>query len=1728
VAKTNSINMSKSTLLKARKFSLCQGIFATFLALVISALSISAQLSLTNGSPSGNINFSNSMQTSVGSNPSTVFTGAGFDANPTTSGRLNSNAWAVTGWTDGPLAFGGTRITASTDYTRGAQAAAVTTGGMYAYTGAPVSGVNPMLMIAPGGADWAPGTLALRIQNNGTTNITELSVSYNMYIRNDQARSNSFNFSHSADNATYTDVAALDYNSPAAIGVTTFELVGTAPSRSTTITGLSIIPGGFYFIRWSGADVGGSGSRDEFGLDDIQVNATFAAGAGPTKLAVINVTPASPSANASFSATVQSQNASSNPANVTANTDVVLSITTGTGTLSGTLTGTILAGTNSVVLSGLSYNVAESGVVTTATRTAGDVLTAGNSAGITFQETATNLTISAVNGGLDPLAYAPFNVTVTSRNSLNVTAPVLANTNVVISLGVGTGAVGGTLAGTILAGQSSVTLSGITYSQAENGVSLNVARTSGDVLTSGSSAAFNVQFGLTVGDVSILAYEFNDPDKFAFVTWVNIPNGFRIKFTDNAFLSSGSANAASNARGGETFVIWQNNTGNLIPAGTVIEIQQLVASTGAASAGSTTGIATNALSTSGDQIFAYFGTATSGTNPDWASNSNPTTFNGILIHGINVGTASWLTTGTVTTNLSYLPSELNVTNGNIAIVNATFPRGGQYTGTRNGFASFADYKNAVNNTANWTYNTTIAPGTLNLTPFVINTNPPTKLAIVVVNGGLNPSANVPFTIEINALNAADELTPVGINTTVLVSVFTGTGTLAGTLTGTITAGNGQIFLSGLTYNILENAVLLRVERTSGDVLAAGFSPVFDVIGNAETLVFVTIPTLLYFQNNIPTFTVEARRSDNSIDLQYNGMVTLSMSSGLGTITGTLTQIAINGIATFGGLQFSSIGTKVLQASSGSLTPGFSPTLTVSFTDFTEIIFPQFMQGANGTNNNRIPVAFRANLQGLIPNATYRYFNLAVDAGDNGFTNGAGIPIFPNASGYTRAATPSFSSLGSYGEFTTNSGGAYTGWFMLEPTANDRFTPGNEVNMRIMLNDGANGTSTALRLTSAQTLTVLNFTGAEQGTALRGTSFATDRNFVAAYDNVAGSGRPISVTVAESDLLIAQPSYAAFYTASVNNVSGAWGMIIPNNLPNGIRRLDQRRLDNGERIDCGNRDEDGVWPSGGNTVNPSSGATAIHITNTDAPLRTSQAATSISATYTTICPGNSVTLSVVGGSLHQGGIWRWFNAGCGTGSFSTGPSVNVSPSVTTTYYVRGETACFQTTCATITIVVGACPSNDLQDFAPSIASNNFNICFPSNGDVSTANPSVEANSPAVTGEDVWYRFTANSPGARIFVNTASFDAIIELQDALGNTLATENAVTGIGSEILNYYSVGTPLVVGQEYFIGVRNNNSSLGTGSFSICVQKIRATSCNSTGPYAMCGTFKATSVGANAYTFTFTNTTTLAQTILNTSGGITVVPLGSLLPGFDYTVTLVATYNLLDGNGGSEVITITTTNACTITLAPHTNIELRVQDRCTAGPRPANAIVGANTWLCGSQYYQWRFRQTAPSLDVAFGSPINGTPTNRFLALSAAGLTAGATYDVEIRPVFAGAVFGTWSTTARCLQIIGSAMILEEETQEVTYRSSEESNDNAPSMKVYPNPTTGERITARVNGISTATVMVRVLDAVGREVYATQWSVDGETQRELVFSNPLAPGMYVVEMRAGDVRVTERIMVQR
>jgi hypothetical protein len=102
------------------------------------------------------------------------------------------------------------------------------------------------------------------------------------------------------------------------------------------------------------------------------------------------------------------------------------------------------------------------------------------------------LAVTSVNGGSSPVFGSPFTVTVQAQDSGGTARTVVTDTIVTLSLNAGTGSLGGTATGTILAGNSAVTISGVTYSKAESGIVITATETSGETLTAANSSSFTM------------------------------------------------------------------------------------------------------------------------------------------------------------------------------------------------------------------------------------------------------------------------------------------------------------------------------------------------------------------------------------------------------------------------------------------------------------------------------------------------------------------------------------------------------------------------------------------------------------------------------------------------------------------------------------------------------------------------------------------------------------------------------------------------------------------------------------------------------------------------------------------------------------------------------------------------------------------------------------------------------------------------------------------------------------------------------------------------------------------------------------------------------------------------------------------------------------------------------------------------------------------------------------
>ena len=254
------------------------------------------------------------------------------------------------------------------------------------------------------------------------------------------------------------------------------------------------------------------------------------------------------------------------------------------------------------------------------------------------------------------------------------------------------------------------------------------------------------------------------------------------------------------------------------------------------------------------------------------------------------------------------------------------------------------------------------------------------------------------------------------------------------------------------------------------------------------------------------------------------------------------------------------------------------------------MMPLYIQGNNGSNNNRVPVAAPVQLVNLEPNTTYRYTNQFVDSNDGPETAGAGNVIFADPDGFYRSTSPSLATEGGYGEFTTDDEGYAFIWLVNEPTANARFTPGNQVYLRVRLNDGNDGTTAASIFTSEDYATVINFgteNEATQGTAFYAKSNESAMSFAmlyASYENV----RPVYTTSIEAVGVdyAGINQYANFYKDEVAGKDGWFGGILPNVNELGINYIVTSSMDAQTVHEYSS--ENGQWAPEANTVNPTNG------------------------------------------------------------------------------------------------------------------------------------------------------------------------------------------------------------------------------------------------------------------------------------------------------------------------------------------------------------------------------------------------------------------------------------------------------------------------------------------------------------------------------------------------------------
>ncbi|MFN0030829.1 MAG: MopE-related protein [Flavobacteriales bacterium] len=420
-------------------------------------------------------------------------------------------------------------------------------------------------------------------------------------------------------------------------------------------------------------------------------------------------------------------------------------------------------------------------------------------------------------------------------------------------------------------------------------------------------------------------------------------------------------------------------------------------------------------------------------------------------------------------------------------------------------------------------------------------------------------------------------------------------------------------------------------------------------------------------------------------------------------------------------------------------------------------------------------------------------------------------------------------------------------------------------------------------------------------------------------------------------------------------------------------------------------------------------------------------------------------------------------------------------------------------------------NDHRSDAQWVSNDSYPQCNWITGTCLNADISAEGNAANVlvgAGRDVWYRFVAPGSAVQVRVQPTGFDAVIELQNSTNTELNVENINTFSGLEILNF--VG--LVVGQTYYVAVRNYNNTAG-GGFTICISPIINSYCaDGSGTYEMCSNLKAKWTGANSYTYACTpiNATPGMPT---TGSSSTQIPLSNaaltLRHTGQYDVRVDGNFNLMNGLVAPEIIVVAGVVISQIAIAPHASVEVKSAQRCPATLLKGSVLQG-KPFLCGATSYTVEFTKVSDctgTTDLGLPFEVNTTGSSSSLLLSFSApqsLSTNSYYKVRFRPNFG---YGSGSFgTARFIYIGGSSapeLLIHQEFELA------EKNIDSYAMNIFPNPSDGDYLNLNIHNVTNENLQIQLFDVLGRMVYSKAFQTSGALNTVLVFETRLASGIY-------------------
>ena len=169
---------------------------------------------------------------------------------------------------------------------------------------------------------------------------------------------------------------------------------------------------------------------------------------------------------------------------------------------------------------------------------------------------------------------------------------------------------------------------------------------------------------------------------------------------------------------------------------------------------------------------------------------------------------------------------------------------------------------------------------------------------------------------------------------VTLAVASGPGSLSGTLT--VAASTGIATFSNVK---LDTAGSYTLTASDGSLASATSSSFAVGAASASKVVYGVQPSnVTAGVADSPSITVEVEDPFGNIVTTDSSNVMLSVASGPGSLSGTLTMAASSGIATFGNVKLNTAGSYTLTASDGSLTPATSSSFAVSAASASKVVY----------------------------------------------------------------------------------------------------------------------------------------------------------------------------------------------------------------------------------------------------------------------------------------------------------------------------------------------------------------------------------------------------------------------------------------------------------------------------------------------------------------------------------------------------------------------------------------------------------------------------------------------------------------------------------------------------------------------------------------------------------------------------------------------------------------------